>query len=258
MPDQSPNTTDQDLNREGLQCKRWIERSAGLQIEDRLQEIPNPRPWEPTPLGNASLPYIVEPMVLNDLDQVMDIEQVAFPAPWPEQSYRFELTKNENSTMLVVRPGLRLDSRLEQWLSRFGLVKRGPVLGYAGFWLLVDDAHIATLAVHPAWQGRGLGELLLLSLLEQGAKLGARRATLEVRISNLVAQGLYQKYGFAIVSRRRRYYADNNEDAYIMATPPFDTPEFQANLHQCRIRLQARLGAKGPGRTQVPPERRTG
>jgi ribosomal-protein-alanine N-acetyltransferase len=191
------------------------------------------------------LPYVVEPMVLADVDQVMEIEGAAFSAPWSARAYRYEIVENTNSTMVVVRPSPSPGGALVQWALRLGLTSRSPVLGYAGFWLLVDDAHIATIAVHPEWRGRGLGELLLLSLLERGAELGARRATLEVRISNRTAQGLYRKYAFDIVSRRRRYYADNDEDAYIMATPPFTSDEFQARLHQLRDELYARVKAEG-------------
>ena len=96
----------------------------------------------------------------------------------------------------------------------------------------------------PEWQRRGLGELLLISLLDQGQEIGAVRATLEVRASNRVAQELYHKFQFEVVGRRRRYYTDNNEDAYIMTTPVFDSPIFQQNLSHCRQRLYARLRAK--------------
>ena len=87
--------------------------------------------------------------------------------------------------------------------------------------------------------------MLLLALLDHGARLGAHRATLEVRVSNMPAQGLYHKYGFETVASQKRYYADNNEDAYIMATPRFETREFQANLRRCRDGLLARLQTRG-------------
>jgi ribosomal-protein-alanine N-acetyltransferase len=106
---------------------------------------------------------------------------------------------------------------------------------------------VAALAVRNAprrWRGRGLGELLLVSLLDWGAAQKAQIATLEVRVSNHAAQALYQKYQFEIVSRQTGYYSDNNEDAYIMITPPFVVPSFQANLHQQRARLAVRLRAE--------------
>jgi ribosomal-protein-alanine N-acetyltransferase len=189
--------------------------------------------------------FRVEPMTLADLEEVMAIERVAFSAPWSVRAYRYEITENEHSTMRVVRPAPRSNGWLGQLLYQLNLTGRGPMSGYAGSWLLMDDAHIATIAIHPRWRGRGLGELLLLSLIDRGAELAARRATLEVRVSNQAALGLYHKYGFEIASRRKRYYADNNEDAYIMFTPPFETPAFQANLRKCRTQLYARLKDEG-------------
>lgn len=200
------------------------------------------------------LPYIVEPLTLADIDQVMQIEQVAFTAPWSARAYRFEIADNEQSTMLAVRPAqLR-----RNWLERLRLPRRPRLLGYAGFWLLVDDAHICTIAVHPEWRRRGLGELLLLSLLDRAAPLGARRASLEVRVSNRAAQRLYHKVGFETISRRRRYYADNNEDAYIMITPPFTEPGFETNLRRCRTRLCARLQGEEVERPETDPSLQIG
>jgi ribosomal-protein-alanine N-acetyltransferase len=183
-------------------------------------------------------------MTLGDVDQVMAIEQVAFSAPWSARAFRFEISQNKQSTMLVIRPAPPHEGWLATSLRRLPLAHRREVLGYAGLWLLVDDIHVSTLAVHPEWQGRGLGELLLLALLDRGAELEACRATLEVRVSNLSAQRLYRKYGFEVVSRRRRYYSDNNEDAYIMATSRFETAEFQSNLRERRTRLHARFRVK--------------
>lgn len=201
------------------------------------------------------LPYLVEPMTLADVEQVMEIEQVAFPTPWSARAYRYEISENKHSTMLVIRPAVVASGPLERWVHRtlgrqnvarrLKLAKPGPVLGYAGFWLLVDEAHICTIAVHPQWRGRGLGELLLLALIERGIELGAHRATLEVRVSNRIAQELYAKYGFEIVSRRKGYYSDNNEDAYIMTTPSLETPGFRSGLDRQRSQLTARLQAQG-------------
>lgn len=196
------------------------------------------------------LPYLVEPMTLDDIDQVMEIEQIVFPAPWSARAYHYEITQNDHSTMLVVRSTGAPAGPLDHLRRRLGLIAPQPVLGYAGLWMLVDEVHICTLAVHPQWQGRGLGELLLDSLLEQGRKLGALRATLEVRVSNTAALELYLKYGFEIVSRRKRYYIDNNEDAYIMTTQRFETASFRWNLDRLRRQLHARL--QDPGTVRGP------
>ena len=193
------------------------------------------------------LPYVVEPMTLDDIDQVMEIEKIAFSAPWSARAYRYEITQNDHSTMLVVRPARVPTSLLAHLRRRLKLGAPAPVLGYAGLWLLVDEAHISTIAVHPQWRGRGLGELLLASLLVEGRLLGAHRATLEVRVSNDTALELYLKYGFQIVSRRKRYYTNNNEDAYIMTTPPFETASFRADLDRHLQHLYARLGGRVTG-----------
>jgi len=184
--------------------------------------------------------FVVEPMVVSDLGDVMIIERLSFSSPWSERAYRFEIEQNENSVMLVVRPAFPL-SLWDRIRGRAGV--RSPVLGYGGLWLLVDEAHISTIAVHPQWRSKGLGEMVMLSLLEQGIKRGMQRATLEVRVSNEAAQGLYRKLGFQSAGRQKRYYSDNNEDAFIMVTPPFDTPGFKENLRRCRAELQTRFRA---------------
>lgn len=188
--------------------------------------------------------YLVELMSLSDLDHVMAIEQASFAAPWSARAYRFEITENANGTMLVIRYSPGPWSRLASTLSRLGFARPHPVLGYAGCWHLVDEIHVSTIAVHPDWRGKGLAGLLLLSLLDRGVQLGARRATLEVRVSNGAAQGLYEKYGFKTVSRQKRYYVDNNEDAYIMATPVFDDLSFLENLRRRRRELQKRVDSR--------------
>jgi ribosomal-protein-alanine N-acetyltransferase len=99
----------------------------------------------------------------------------------------------------------------------------------------------------------GLGELLLLSLLDQSIGLGAYVATLEVRVSNSTAIALYHKYGFEIVSRRKRYYTDNNEDAYIMTTAPLETAQSQTNLDGCRRQLYDRLANRQASSTAQNP-----
>ncbi|MFL7811192.1 MAG: ribosomal protein S18-alanine N-acetyltransferase [Anaerolineae bacterium] len=187
------------------------------------------------------LPYLVEPMTLSDIEQVIEIEEAVFSAPWSRRAYRFELTENMNSTLIVVRRRPQAVLGLRPWRPR------PPVLGYAGFWLLVDDAHIATIGVRATAQGKGLGELLLVSLFDRARALGARRATLEVRVSNVKAQALYEKYRFEKVSLRRRYYADNDEDAFIMATPSFRSPRFEVNLVQHSAALYERLRADQDG-----------
>jgi ribosomal-protein-alanine N-acetyltransferase len=197
------------------------------------------------PFHDPDLPFVVELMQLGDLRQVMAIERVSFPTPWPVSAYRHELTQNDLSTYVVLRE--QSDRPQEDWARRVGrrlsrAARRTlPVLGYGGFWMIVEEAHISTLAVHPEWQGRGLGELLLVALIEASMLCGAAEATLEVRVSNVIAQGLYRKHAFAQVGRRKGYYTDRNEDALIMTTPRFDDPRFAGRYTARKARLRERL-----------------
>jgi ribosomal-protein-alanine N-acetyltransferase len=189
--------------------------------------------------------FVVDPMALADVDQVMQIERVSFSAPWSARAYRYEITENDHSIMRVVRPRPRWQSPVGLALQRLIGALPGPVLGYAGAWHLVDELHVSTIAVQPDWRRRGLGELLLLALADRGLELGVRRMTLEVRVSNLAAQALYRKYGFETISVQKAYYSDNNEDAYIMGTPDMGTAAFQARLQTGRVILHARLQGGG-------------
>ena len=198
---------------------------------------------------DSNSPYVVEPMGVDDVPQVMAIERESFPLPWPERAYRYELAQNQNSHYVVLRPALALTpagwQRPWKWLGRRG--PRPAVLGYGGFWMIAGEAHISTLAVAPAWRRRGLGEFLLWSMLRRAASMSAFEATLEVRVSNHAAQNLYRKYGFVVVGRRRRYYQDNNEDAWIMTVSDFDGAAYQARLKQLGQTLRQQL------RKQIQP-----
>ena len=191
---------------------------------------------------DLNAPYVVTPMRWADVAQVMAIECEAFPLPWPERAYRYELFENENSHYVVLRHAAAGSPGVWRWLQRlWRRDHRAPILGYGGLWMIVGEAHISTLAVAAAWRRRGLGELLLWRMLELSARLNAFEATLEVRVSNQSAQSLYHKYGFEKVGRRRRYYQDNGEDAWIMTVTNFNDPAYLARLDQLGQALQQRL-----------------
>jgi ribosomal-protein-alanine N-acetyltransferase len=152
-----------------------------------------------------SPPFSLRPMGIADVPDVMAIEDRVFPTPWPANAYVDELTRNELSHCYVL-----------------GTAAGGALIGYGCFWLMVDEAHISTLAVAEDRRGWGFGELLLVHLIEEAIGLDARIITLEVRVSNHAAQSLYAKYGLTIVGRRKRYYVDNREDALIMSSAPID------------------------------------
>lgn len=172
-----------------------------------------------------ALPAIA-PMIPADLDDIMPLERQVFKDPWTRHMYLVDLTENPLATYLVVRSE---DERFP------------PVLAWGGFWLLVDEAHIATIASHPSWRGCGLGQWLALALLDAAVARGGRLATLEVRAGNTAAQRLYDKLGFELVGRRRRYYSDG-EDALIMTTPPLADPALQARLAAARTEALAKVG----------------
>ncbi len=143
------------------------------------------------------------------------IETQVYPHPWSSGLFEDELD----------RPG------------RAYLVARvGPtVVGYAGVLLLADDGHVATVAVDPAQQGRGIATRLLLELLRAAVALGANQLTLEVRVSNTRAQGVYQRFGFAPAGARKAYYGDNGEDALVMWVHEVQGPDFAARLDAIEV-----------------------
>ena len=118
---------------------------------------------------------------------------------------------------------------------------RPPIIGFAGIWLMVDEAHLVTIAVAPGQRGKGLGELLLVTMIDLACILGATVMTLEVRVSNHVAQSLYRKYGFKNEGVRRRYYSDNGEDALIMTTDNLTSASYQAHYQELKRALLAKV-----------------
>lgn len=175
------------------------------------------------------LPFRIEPMRPADIPQVIAIEQASYTMRWPQKAYDYELQQNELAHYFVLRPAAP------------DLSEKPDPIGLGGFWLMADEAHINTLAIHPAWRRLGLGEWFLLTLLEQAQALGAKVATLEVRPSNRAALSLYQKYNFQEVGRRPGYYSDNGEDALILTSSPLSSLDYQAMLRQRKAALLQRL-----------------
>jgi ribosomal-protein-alanine N-acetyltransferase len=136
-------------------------------------------------------------MTLEDVPTVHEIDTLSFSLPWPERSFRFELTENP-----VAR----------SWVAESG----GRIAAMLVLWLIVDEAHIATIATHPDFRRKGIGERLMIAALLSARAEGAARAFLEVRAGNAGALALYKKYSFVVAGLRPRYYKDNNEDAILM------------------------------------------
>ncbi len=197
-------------------------------------------------------------MELDDIPEVMAVEKECFPTPWPASAYKRELRDRSTARYLVARYH---GTKIKHTPSRDDEPRRGfisiripifgkpaaviptakpPVVGFAGLWLMLDEAHITTIGVKASHRGRGVGELLLLGLFDAALEMGASLMTLEVRVSNVVAQKLYEKYGFERVGIRKGYYSDNGEDAYIMTVTDIQSSYYRAILQHHRAQLQER------------------
>lgn len=139
----------------------------------------------------------IVPMTPRHLERVLEIEKASFSSPWSKRIFYQELAGNPYATYVVAMAGEEL-------------------VGYAGIWLVLDEAHVTNIAVSPQWRRRGVARQLLDHLLRVAYSQGARGATLEVRKSNAVARNLYASLGFAAVGVRKEYDTDNKEDAVIM------------------------------------------
>jgi ribosomal-protein-alanine N-acetyltransferase len=203
------------------------------------------------------LTYTIRPMTREDLAQVNAIDREAFPTQWPPANYRQEL-QNHLAHYIVVSddsrtvdpppqpPGRlsRLARRIMPWLKHPGPPPATPqpyITGFSGIWMMADEAHITNIAVRREYQGKGLGGLLLIATVDLAREHQASFLTLEVRVSNLVAQNLYTRYGFNKTGVRRGYYLDNREDAIIMSTESINSPAFQAQLQQLRGSLSGKM-----------------
>ncbi len=167
---------------------------------------------------------IVRTMQAADIPAVMDVEHAAFDRGWAATSFQRELADNRMARYVV----LEVDA---------------TIVGFGGVWLMVDEAHVVTVAVRPDYRRHGFGRLLVHGLVQLAGCCGMLAATLECRVSNAAARALYSQYGFYEVGNRPRYYQDNQEDAVIMTTE-----EFAAEPYQRRLRMLAEtLAARFPG-----------
>lgn len=176
-------------------------------------------------------------MSADDITQVADIERESFPSMWPQTAYRRELTNKIARYLVICEP--RDEPPAPQPAGLWGTLRRivgsdgadasgERLLGFIGIWLMVGEAHVVTVAVRESHRRMGIGERLLIASIEQAIGYDQEVVTLEVRSSNDAAQRLYEKYGFARVGLRKRYYTDNNEDAVLMTTPELTSPGYRA------------------------------
>jgi ribosomal-protein-alanine N-acetyltransferase len=151
---------------------------------------------------------IIRSMRDEDIPEIQEIDRLSFAIPWPLSAYNYEL--HENTASLLWVAVVRKPNHQE------------TVVGMIVVWFIVDEAHIATLAVQPEYRGRDIAKRLLLTALNKVIQKGLRVATLEVRSNNNAAINLYKKFSFEVVGSRPRYYRDNNEDALIMTLHDVD------------------------------------
>ena len=225
-------------------------------------------------------PFIVRPMEERDLNQTAEVEKDAFPTLFPSTSFRRELNNkiahylvlsrqdmgefNDPSLPPLPYPAERSDNgrsslgRMVSGAARRIWRQRNPswqpgdefIAGFVGIWHISDEAHIVSIGVRTEYRGLGLGEILLLSTVEQAIEHGLRRVTLEVRVSNHIAQNLYKKYGFTERGLRKGYYTDNREDALIMTTPLILTETYKARLRE--LAATYRIRRRSPERHPIP------
>jgi ribosomal-protein-alanine N-acetyltransferase len=201
----------------------------------------------------------------GDIPQVDEIDHEAFPALWPPPNYRREL-ENRLAHYLVAcddtleAPKMKVTTPAKgspgpvSWLRRLFEREVPPttreyISGFAGFWIIAGEVHITNIAIRESRRRQGIGELLLISLINLATKLDAHLITLEVRASNTAAQVLYAKYGFARVGVRRAYYTDNREDGVLMSLEDITSVPVQANLQRLKQAHFKRWGiaAYSPG-----------
>ncbi|MBM4765374.1 ribosomal protein S18-alanine N-acetyltransferase [Bacillus sp. B15-48] len=136
-------------------------------------------------------------MELADIERILEIETQSFTTPWSKEAFNNELTNNKFAFYTVIE----VDNQ---------------VVGYCGSWVIIDEVHITNIAILPDYRGMKLGEALLCKVMDSVREIGAKTMTLEVRVSNTIAQSLYKKLGFQEGAIRKNYYTDNIEDALVM------------------------------------------
>jgi ribosomal-protein-alanine N-acetyltransferase len=191
--------------------------------------------------------YIIRRMQYEDIPQVAQIDREAFPGEWvfrSQAAYKQDLD-NPSIRYIVARKdkdatesGRQVTPR-PSWFKRVfsyerRLDTREYIVGFAGFWMMVGEAHIIAIGVRNGYRQLGIGQSLLIATIELAQILNANIVTLEVRASNVIAQELYKKYGFQVTGRRLKYYSSDGEDAIIMSTDNISSPSFQAPFQRLK------------------------
>lgn len=201
----------------------------------------------------------------EDITQVTEIDREAFPTLWPPANYRNELNnplahyivacdeeKKVEEPEVKAIPEERCSGLVSKLRRLFNYDRflgnkpppsaREDIVGFAGFWIMADEAHITSIAVREIHRRQGIGELLLIALIDLAVKLNVDIITLEVRASNLAAQGLYYNYGFTQVGLRRGYYTQEREDGVLMSAENITSAPFQTRFQQLKQAYSEKWG----------------
>ncbi len=200
------------------------------------------------------MPHCVRLMRQEDISQVAAIDREVFPTMLPQTNYQRELKSPLAHYVVACDDEKMIDeagvaSRGTKWSFRFLFRKKVAssseqyVAGFAGFWIMAGEAHIINFAVRQSYRRKGIGELLLISLIDLARELNSLLITLEVRASNTAALSLYRKYGFAETGLRRGYYSDDKEDAVIMTVENIGSASFQERLNHLKQAHSQKWGA---------------
>ncbi|MFN8378899.1 MAG: GNAT family N-acetyltransferase [Anaerolineae bacterium] len=181
-------------------------------------------------------------MTSRDIPEVVEIDRQSFDMPWSARSYAFEVSESTYSHMVVLETRTEAErGRLSRLWKRDGHSSATTALGaYGGLWHIAGEAHISTIASAPLQRGRGWGEVTLAAMVRRSITLQATHVVLEVRISNVVAQNLYLKYGFETVGVKPHYYSNNGEDAYDMRLELENNPAYPDRFAERWASLQSR------------------
>ncbi len=177
----------------------------------------------------------LEHLKAEQLKQVIELDNLCLGGLWTLAGYQRELASPNSSLLVISIPAMVAGN------CQNSSAKTEKIVGIGCLWAILEEAHITILAIHPDYQGQGLGQLLLCNLLRDAVGRKLERATLEVRPSNQVALSVYQKFGFKIAGRRKGYYQKTGEDALILWRGDLDKPEFVQNLARWHEQIEARL-----------------
>lgn len=179
----------------------------------------------------SSVKLKLHPLEENQLDEVVELDRLSLGGLWTLEGYQREFYSPNGCLLALSMVNCQTN--------------RGKLIGCGCFWQILEEAHITLLAIHPDYQGRGLGQLLLCALLEDAVKRKLERATLEVRESNQVALSVYEKFGFKVAGRRKKYYQATGEDALVLWRGDLHHSSFAPELERWKKRITDRLLSQG-------------